>query len=177
MTLEIAEALLYLDEEEEALRLFDSAISLLSPTFTSPEAINPKTGGGCEGDGHHGWAIAEILHFIRNMFVLEKNKNLYLLTGAKKEWFKDGNYISVKNAYSYFGTINFNVKINKKSVVVEPEFKFIEEPEEIFIRLPADIDKVRDGNFKRMERNYFVFGSKMGKVVFERREEREFLKK
>ena len=171
LTLEIAEALLYLGEEEEALRLFDSVISLLSPTFTSPEAINPKTLGGCEGDGHHGWAIAEILHFIRNMFVLEKNKNLYLLSGAKDEWFKDGNCISVKNAYSYFGTINFNVKIDKKSVVIEPEFSFVEEPGEIFIRMPADIDKVREGNFKRMERNYFVFGSKMGKVVFERREE------
>ena len=29
-----------------------------SPTFNWPEAINPKSGGGSTGDGHHGWASA-----------------------------------------------------------------------------------------------------------------------
>jgi len=40
-----------------------------SPTYTWPEAIHPRTGGGCMGDGHHGWAAADFLGFLRTMLV------------------------------------------------------------------------------------------------------------
>ena len=35
-----------------------------TPTWTWPEAIHPRIGGGCMGDGHHGWAAAEVLSFV-----------------------------------------------------------------------------------------------------------------
>lgn len=45
--------------------LLDSA----TPTYTWPEAIHPRTGGGCMGDGHHGWAAADFLGFLRALLV------------------------------------------------------------------------------------------------------------
>ena len=39
---------------------------LASPTGQWPEAVHPRTGGGCMGDGHHAWASAEWVLMIRN---------------------------------------------------------------------------------------------------------------
>ncbi|MEE4365448.1 MAG: hypothetical protein V2J08_16070, partial [Desulfotignum sp.] len=39
--------------------LIHTVADLASPTGQWPEAINPLTGGGCMGDGQHGWAAAE----------------------------------------------------------------------------------------------------------------------
>ena len=44
-------------------------LDLASPTYTWPEAIHPRTGGGCMGDGHHGWATADFLGFVRAVLV------------------------------------------------------------------------------------------------------------
>ena len=44
-------------------------LDVASPTYTWPEAIHPRTGGGCMGDGHHGWAAADFLGFLRAMLV------------------------------------------------------------------------------------------------------------
>ena len=42
-----------------------------TPTWTWPEAIHPRVGGGCMGDGHHGWAAASVLSFVRDLLVRE----------------------------------------------------------------------------------------------------------
>ena len=42
-----------------------------TPTWTWPEAIHPRLAGGCMGDGHHGWAAAELLTFVRDLLVRE----------------------------------------------------------------------------------------------------------
>jgi hypothetical protein len=42
-----------------------------TPTWTWPEAIHPRLDGGCMGDGHHGWAAAELLTFVRDLLVRE----------------------------------------------------------------------------------------------------------
>jgi hypothetical protein len=43
-----------------------------TPTWTWPEAIHPGLDGGCMGDGHHGWAAAELLSFVRDLLVREQ---------------------------------------------------------------------------------------------------------
>jgi hypothetical protein len=42
-----------------------------SPTSCWPEAIHPQLGGGCMGDGHHGWAAADFLAMVRYLLVRE----------------------------------------------------------------------------------------------------------
>jgi len=157
LTLEIANALLYLNEEKEAVNLFNSVISLLTPTYTGPEAINPKSLGGCEGDGHHGWLIAELIHFIRNSLVFEKKDNLVLLSGSKKEWFKNGNKILFKNGPTYFGNISYEVNIDKDIINIEFLNDFNEKPKEIYIYLPVEVEEILSGDFKRKEDNYLIF--------------------
>jgi hypothetical protein len=46
-------------------------LDVATPTWTWPEAIHPRIGGGCMGDGHHGWAAAEMLSFVRDLLVRE----------------------------------------------------------------------------------------------------------
>jgi hypothetical protein len=46
-------------------------LDVATPTWTWPEAIHPRLDGGCMGDGHHGWASAELLMFVRDLLVRE----------------------------------------------------------------------------------------------------------
>ncbi|HQJ56363.1 MAG TPA: hypothetical protein PLH46_01855 [Caldisericia bacterium] len=157
LTLEIAEALLYLNEEKKAINLFDSIISLLTKTYTGPEAINPKSLGGCEGDGHHGWLVAELIHFIRNSLLFEKENGIVILSGSRKEWFKDGDKILFNNGVTYFGNISFEVNIKENIIDVEFLNEINENIKDIYIYLPFEIEEILSGNFKRKEENYLIF--------------------
>lgn len=46
-------------------------LEVATPTWTWPEAIHPQIAGGCMGDGHHGWASAELVNFVRDLLVRE----------------------------------------------------------------------------------------------------------
>lgn len=169
LTLEIANSLLYLEECDEAKKLFKNVISLLKPTYTGPEGINPKTLGGCEGDGHHGWLVAEILHFIRNSIVFEKEKDIYLFSGAFPDWFENGNEISFLDGPTYFGKLSFNMKVNGNLIEINFLSDFDKELENIVLFFPIDIERIIEGDFKKREKNKFIFSKKNKKIVIERR--------
>jgi len=61
-----------------------------SPTWTWPEAIHPRTGGGCMGDGDHGWACAEVLSLVRNALVREQGGHILVLPNAPEAWWRTG---------------------------------------------------------------------------------------
>jgi len=168
LTLEIAEALLYLNEEKEATNLFDSVISLLTKTYTGPEAINPKSLGGCEGDGHHGWLVAELIHFIRNSLLFEKENGVVILSGSRKEWFKDGDKILFNNGVTYFGNISFEVNVKENIIDIEFLDEINENIKDIYIYLPFEIEEILSGNFKRKEENYLIF-DRSKKIILKRR--------
>ena len=76
-------------------RSFDivrSVAALATPTGQWPEAIHPRTKGGCMGDGQHVWASAEWVMIMRNMFVREEQAEglLILCSGIPQEWLKPG---------------------------------------------------------------------------------------
>ena len=54
------------------LELLEGILAHASSTWTWPEAIHPHTGGGCMGDGDHGWACAEVLTLVRQALVREQ---------------------------------------------------------------------------------------------------------
>ncbi len=68
--------------------LVRAVADLATSTGQWPEAIHPLTLGGCMGDGHHGWAAAEWVMMIRNMFVREEENTLILGSGIFPEWFE-----------------------------------------------------------------------------------------
>ncbi len=90
LTLDIAQTLLRSGDERFQL-LMDKTAKLASPTGQWPEAVNPVTGGGCMGDGQHGWAAAEWIMMMRSIFVREECRKLILGSGLLPEWLeKDG---------------------------------------------------------------------------------------
>jgi hypothetical protein len=112
ITLQIAHSYLYLGDREIFYNILNDVIEYASPTLNFPEAIHPLTCGGVIGDGHHGWAAAEILSAIRDAYVFEKNYysiesiELILLSGIPRKWFLKGNELNITNAPLLSGTIS-----------------------------------------------------------------------
>jgi hypothetical protein len=79
-----------------------------TPTWTWPEAIHPRLPGGCMGDGHHGWAAAEFLSFVRSMVVREVEGGLALCTMVPDHWIGQG--IEVHDAPTGRGLLSFAVR-------------------------------------------------------------------
>ncbi|HEX2849426.1 MAG TPA: hypothetical protein VHN98_02695, partial [Acidimicrobiales bacterium] len=89
-------------------------------TFTWPEAIHPRVDGGCMGDGHHGWAAADFLSFVRNLLVREVEEaggpaaggpgwiGLALCSMLPDEWL--GQPIEVHDAPTHAGRLSFAVR-------------------------------------------------------------------
>ncbi|MBW3664892.1 MAG: hypothetical protein KY469_17475 [Actinobacteria bacterium] len=90
----------------ERLRwLLDAA----TPTFTWPEAIHPQLDGGCMGDGHHGWAAAEFLTFVRQVLVREgRDVALHLLGVLPDEW--RGHDLAVRKAPTHHGALSYELR-------------------------------------------------------------------
>lgn len=77
-----------------------------TPTFTWPEAIHPRLRGGCMGDGHHGWAAAELLSFVRNALVREaRDGSIALLSLMPEDW--TGREVRVERAPTHHGLVSF----------------------------------------------------------------------
>ena len=124
--------------ESYAHKIFESLISLRTSTHTFPEAINPHTKGGAYGDGHDGWAAADIANFIRNLFLKEEGKKLVLLPLPKAEWFEKG-AIVVENAPSHFGNVSYKAYLEKKKILFEIKSDFERPPSEIELGSPFEI--------------------------------------
>lgn len=94
LTLHLAQVRLRAGEAEVAWQLMDRVAALASPTGQWPEAIHPRTGGGCMGDGQHIWAAAEWALMVRNCFVREETVStgagpacrLIVASGLRAEW-------------------------------------------------------------------------------------------
>jgi hypothetical protein len=72
--------------DRRALERLQWLLEAATPTFTWPEAIHPQLGGGCMGDGHHGWAAAEFLSFVRQLVVREDGDGLVLFGLLPDAW-------------------------------------------------------------------------------------------
>lgn len=94
--------------DRRALDRLDWMLGAATPTWTWPEAIHPRLGGGCMGDGHHGWASAEFLNFVRAMLVSEGDGELRLCSMFPDTWRGQG--IEVHDAPTRFGTMSFGVR-------------------------------------------------------------------
>jgi len=93
LTLAIAQTLLRQGDPRYG-EMIETVAGLASPTGQWPEAIHPVTGGGCMGDGQHGWAAAEWIMMIRNLFVREEGQKIVIGSGIFPRWLKEGNQIS-----------------------------------------------------------------------------------
>jgi hypothetical protein len=97
LTLHLAQVRLRAGDHEAAWELMDNVAALASPTGQWPEAIHPKTGGGCMGDGQHMWAACEWMLMLRSCFVREEPGpssaaepgHLVIAAGVRPEWYRE----------------------------------------------------------------------------------------
>ena len=106
--------------DRRALDRLQWMLSVATPTWTWPEAVHPKLPGGCMGDGHHGWAAADVLTFVRNLLVRETPGPSGHLSGARDgeglalcslvpdDWLGQG--IEVHDAPTHFGSLSYAVR-------------------------------------------------------------------
>lgn len=108
LTLHVAQVLLRAGDPAH-LELMDAVAALASPTGQWPEAIHPRTGGGCMGDGHHVWAAAEWVLMLRNCFVREEGEGLILCAGIPPRWLEQDEPIRFGPAPTGFGAIRLTI--------------------------------------------------------------------
>jgi hypothetical protein len=108
LTLHVAQVLLRAGDPRH-FELMDAVAALASSTGQWPEAIHPRTGGGCMGDGHHAWAAAEWLLMIRNGFVREEGDHLILCAGVPARWLEQDMPVRFGPAPTAFGAVSISI--------------------------------------------------------------------
>jgi len=83
-------------------------LEVATPTWTWPEAVHPRLPGGCMGDGHHGWAAADFLSFVRMLLVREVEGGLALSSAVPDSWLGQG--WEVHDAPTAHGTLSYAVR-------------------------------------------------------------------
>lgn len=122
LTLHLAQVRLRAGEPAVAWELMDHVAGLASPTGQWPEAIHPRTGGGCMGDGQHMWAAAEWALMIRACFIREEAgpgtaPRLVIGSGLRPEWWREGQ-ASMGPTLTPFGAVTVRVAPQGESLHV-----------------------------------------------------------
>lgn len=136
LTLHIAQVLLRAGDPRY-FHLMVTIANLASPTGQWPEAIHPKTKGGCMGDGQHVWAAAEWVMMMRNCFIREENNSLILCSGIPTKWLEQENDISFGPAPTTFGTIDLKIRPHREHTLVEWSAKWFDREPDIEVCFPG----------------------------------------
>ena len=94
--------------DPRAMARLEWMVGAATPTFTWPEAIHPLLGGGCMGDGHHGWASADFLSLVRCLLVRETEVGIALCSMLPQEW--QGQDLAVDRAPTHRGLLSFSLR-------------------------------------------------------------------
>jgi hypothetical protein len=114
----------------------DCVAGLASPTGQWPEAIHPRTGGGCMGDGQHIWAAAEWVLMVRNCFLREEKDRLVIASGVRPEWWK-GYGALFGPTLTPWGKVTVRVIPDPAGVSVSVQGEWRGEAPRLEIRLPG----------------------------------------
>ncbi len=137
LTLAIAQTLLRAGDSRYR-DLFTRVTDLASPTGQWPEAIHPWTGGGCMGDGQHGWAAVEFLQLIRNLFVREEHDRLIIGSGILPEWTETGSHLSYGPTLTAFGRVAVHLeRAGDERIRLHLAPEWHEDPPVIEVRVPG----------------------------------------
>ena len=136
LTLHLAQVLLRAGDVR-AQSLIEAVAALASPTGQWPEAVHPRTKGGCMGDGHHAWASAEWVLMMRNCFVREEEDRLILASGIYPEWRAGRPTLRLGPTLTPWGPVTVTVLSESERVVVRWEGSWRGDAPPIEVRLPG----------------------------------------
>jgi len=120
LTLQLAQTLLRAGDAR-FWELVETVARLASSTGQWPEAVHPRTRGGCMGDGQHAWASAEWVLMMRHLFVREEADRLVLLSGIPGDWLKPGTVLAFGPTCSAFGPLTLEVDTSATRVRISLE--------------------------------------------------------
>ncbi len=166
LTAQLAECYLF-RRSPRMLPILQWIMNNISRTGTFPEAIHPLTGGGCMGDGHHGWAAADLLSLVRNILFFEEDNGLVITPVLYHRWMEAGEVMEVKKAASYFGEINFRIESRPDQIELHLNNKYFKKPEFIEFSVPFSAKKALAGNkeIQPYTGSRFRFSSDVEKVI------------
>lgn len=155
--------------EKRAFEIMQKILDVASPTYTWPEAIHPKTGYGCMGDGHHIWATADWVHLLRNMLFFEEGDNIIITAVVPQSWYEAGKKFGIENAPSEFGQVSFTIECTSNAVSLKISGNYFDKPNKIVWHLPFIFKSATVGEKVVAEKdNKIVFEPSVSKVVVTR---------
>lgn len=144
LSLQIAHGWLYGHDRGRFWNILQRVKQAATPTLTFPEAIHPFTGGGVMGDGHHGWAAAEIVSALCDAFAYPRwgrvgDKLLVeFLGGIPPHWFAPGEEWTVRNLPVPGGTVGVVCSASQRDIHINLGFcqHGTQSPGNWMVRLP-----------------------------------------
>jgi hypothetical protein len=138
LTLHLAQVLLRAGDLRH-LELADALCRLASPTGQWPEAVHPRTEGGCMGDGQHIWAAAEWVVYLRNCLVYEEEKTKQLVLGAGFDpaWIRPGVRMRIDPAATLWGQVSAVFECGPEDIRVHCDAQWHEHAPEVVIAIPG----------------------------------------
>jgi hypothetical protein len=115
----------------------EAVARLASSTGQWPEAVHPRTGGGCMGDGQHTWAAAEWVMAVRNAFVRDEPDRLVLVSGIPPQWLVPGVETSFGPAPTPWGEVTVRVEPSAEGTVIKWQGDWRAEAPSLEVRLPG----------------------------------------
>ncbi|HWN96553.1 MAG TPA: hypothetical protein VNT99_16100 [Methylomirabilota bacterium] len=152
LTLHVAQVMLRAGDQR-LHQLIDATAALASPTGQWPEAIHPRTLGGCMGDGQHVWAAAEWIVMMRNLFVREEGDALVIGGGIRPEWIQSGRELGIERTLSPHGEVSVSFRRAAEyeiEVVVRGSWRA--QPPRIEMRVPGYTPVAVNGDSFRLRR-------------------------
>ncbi|MFZ1977305.1 MAG: hypothetical protein WAV76_05070 [Bacteroidota bacterium] len=117
LTLHIAHSYLLIGEIRRAWEIAGTVFRRCIPPYSLPEAIHPKTGGGSMGDGHHGWAAAEIVLFLLDVIIHEDAASIHLFEWCTDSFWTPGLPLDLHALVSTIGPIDVRVEYEHTNLV------------------------------------------------------------
>ncbi|MEQ8494771.1 MAG: hypothetical protein RLW42_11245, partial [Gammaproteobacteria bacterium] len=136
LTLHLAQALLRAGDPRQG-ELVECVARLASPTGQWPEAIHPRTGGGCMGDGQHGWAASEWVLMLRNWLVREDNARLIVASGLPPRWLHGETTTRARRLRNRHGEISLTIDGDAAGPRVRWDASWHAPPAEVVIDAPG----------------------------------------
>ena len=136
LTLSIAQTLLR-NNDPRFQELIQTTANLASSTGQWPEAIHPQTLGGCMGDGQHGWAAAEWVMMIRNLFVREKEGILVIGSGIFPEWMHAKAPIFFGPTPTHYGTVSVHISHENTGPMLRLDAAWRKNQPELLVQVPG----------------------------------------
>jgi hypothetical protein len=136
LTLHVAQVLLRAGDVR-AHDLIGAVARLSSPTGQWPEAIHPRTLGGCMGDGQHVWAAAEWVMMMRNLFVREEDDALIIASGVRNEWLAENKPIHFGPTATPHGAVSIRIFGDGTRAVIQLDTKWHKAEPRLEVRLPG----------------------------------------